>query len=59
MSIEFTTLLNDYNFSNISNKMLSTLKENMACTLLFERVPVLKHVRPDNSFLNQTYWTLI
>lgn len=59
MSIEFTTLLKDYKFSNISDKTLNTIKEKMICTLLFEKVPVLNHIRPDNFMANQTHWNLI
>jgi hypothetical protein len=59
MDIEFATFIDDYNFKNIPENVLKALKENMICTLLYEKVQILKKGKPENIIENQTYWSLI
>ena len=59
MSIEFATSIDDYDFSNIPEKMLTALKENMICTMFIEKVKILKHKKYKDIIDNQTYWSLI
>jgi len=59
MGIEFTTTINDYTFSDIPEKVLTALKESLANTMLFEKVPVYASVKSKHTLENQTYWSLI
>jgi len=59
MFIEFTTTINDYDFSDIPVKLLSSLKESMVDNMFFERIPVYKFVKSGYILENQTYWNLI
>jgi len=56
MRIEFVTSLNDY---NISEKIISVLKERMINTLFMEKIPALKYEKAVPVLDNQTYWSLI
>ncbi|HBG49103.1 MAG TPA: hypothetical protein DDW90_06300 [Cyanobacteria bacterium UBA9971] len=59
MGIEFATSINDYDFSNIPEKMLMALKENMINTLFFEKIPAFAVVKAGDIIEHQTYWKLI
>jgi hypothetical protein len=59
MSIEFATIIDDYDFSHIPRKSLNTLKDRMICTLLFERLQILRAGNPEKMLDNQTHWKLI
>lgn len=63
MGVEFTTLVKDYNFSNIPEKMMLALKASMINTLLFEKVTAHAFLKPNIKFAdiieNQNYWHLI
>ena len=59
MGIEFITSIDDYNFSEISEKMLEALAERMANTLFFEKVPVCASIKSKDIIENQTYWSLV
>ena len=59
MGIEFATSINDYDFSNIPEKMLTSLKESMINTMLFEKMPVFAVVKAGDIIEHQTYWKLI
>jgi len=59
MFIEFTTTINDYDFSDIPVKLLSSLKESMVDNMFFERISVYKFVKSGYILENQTYWNLI
>lgn len=59
MRIEFATSIDDYDLSNFSEKLIKALKENMACTLFSEKVPVFRQYKPKNLLVNQTHWSLI
>ena len=59
MYIGFATSMDENDFSNIPEKMLTALKENMLCTLFFKKVPILKPVKSKDIIDNQTYWNLI
>jgi len=59
MCIEFATSIDDYNFKNIPENIFKALKENMICTLFYEKVQIFKKGKPENIIENQTYWSLI
>ena len=59
MRIEFATSIDDYDFSNIPEKMLTALKESMINTLLFEKVSAFAVVKSKDIIENQTYWRLV
>ncbi len=59
MSVEFATMIDDYDFSYLSMKALNTIKERVASTLLFERVSAIRHKRPGQIYAMQYHWNLI
>lgn len=59
MKIEFTTMIDDYNFSNLPEAILDNIKNGLGSNLLFERINKIRYKKPKRLFTMQYHWNLI
>jgi len=58
MRVEFTTSIKDYNFPELSGKMMTAVKESMINAVLYERINIFKQAKAHDIIENQSYCSL-